>query len=99
MKNIYTFNDFKNESISIPQLKYPVDKCLDFTKFHLDISSHLEITDIPIMSHGTKSIPRNSGNFYTLLNTMDPIFPEISSWKIYDEFQIIWPKIYRITGI
>lgn len=83
-----SFNEFKNESISKPQLKYPVEKCLDFNRFHYEMDKQgLDLTDIPIQPYGNKNVSRKSGNFYELLNTMDPIFPELTSWKLYDEKQ------------
>jgi hypothetical protein len=97
MKKISGFNNFENESVSKPQLKYPVDKCLDFSKFVYYLESKgIEITELPTEEHGTKQIKRNSGNFYELLNTMDPIFPKLTSWKKYDEIQA---KKYKAVGI
>lgn len=80
-----------NESFSKPQLKYPVDKCLDFTKFQLLLEKKgIDITEL--------SIPYYSkiGNFFNFFNSMDPIFPELSSWKKYSDTE---SEFYKNLGI
>jgi hypothetical protein len=97
MKKVSNFNGFKNESVSKPQLKYPVDKCLDFYMFASYLESKgVDLTELPTEEYGTKQIKRNTGNFYELLNTMDPIFPKLSSWKKYDEIQAKKIKAFGI---
>jgi len=81
-----------------PELKYPVEKCFDFIRFQerLELEFNIDITQIPCEEYGTKSIPRNTGNFYKIFDDIDQIFPKISPQDLYNEKQ---KKEYEKLGI
>lgn len=81
-----------------PELKYPVEKCFDFNRFKekLENDFNIDLYQIPCEEHGTKGIPRNTGNFYKIFDDIDQIFPKISPQDLYNEKQ---KKQYEPLGI
>lgn len=81
-----------------PELKYPVEKCLDFSKFHEKMESdfNIDLTQIPCEEHGTPVIPRNTSNFYKIFDYINQIFPKVSPQDLYNKKQ---KKQYDLLGI
>lgn len=78
--------NFVFESISKPELKYPVEKCLDFLRFQIEMEKEgLEILEIHCDEYGSKQIIRNTGNFYTIFDKMDPLFPKITTSELHNK--------------
>jgi len=72
------YYDFIVESISKPQLKYPVDKCFDFLKFTIEMNKDgLDIRNINIDGE------KENGNFLDIFKN-NQIYPELTLWQVID---------------